>query len=810
MYAEVHYLAAEAATIQVTLSDLGHAKGDSISKTDHQITAGQQQIAIEIPVAKPAKWTAETPYLYLVEIALTTKSGETHKVSQRVGFREVKIADGLLKVNGVPIRLRGVNRHEHHPLFGRAVPIEFAKKDLHVMKQHNINALRLSHQPPDPRVLDLCDELGLWVIGEADLECHGFYDAVARPMDVPEEMDYDQRKKLVFGKAAKFTTDNPSWEAAYFDRMKSLVQRDKNHTSIIIWSFGNEAFYGRNFKPMYNYVKEIDPGRPIHYEGDAQAETADMYSYMYPSPARLVRHAQETGVTDGKFEKPIVLCEYAHAMGNGPGLLEDYEEVFREHPRLQGGFIWEWANHGLWKEDKGYYAYGGDFGDVPNDGTFVMDGLLNSKHEPTHGLLEYKKVIQPIRFSVENGKVIVQNVFDFADLGALSASYDVQEIGLDAKTIASGEVELPHIGPKQSASLHLPDFLSQFAKHEKDVLLTISVATREDKLWAEKGHEVAWFQYQIATNCSISYDNANTSGPVKVSCGKAEITLSSESSSIVFDRARGSLKRWSYDGDNLLIPDPTTGAAITPSFWRPGTDNDVPQSLPYWRRFGVDQLTSQLRSLRVDSTQKDTTIIHIETFITPPVLAWGWKCQTTYTFTSGNSLRIDTHLTPTGPIPEHLPRIGLNLRLPKSFQDVKWYGRGPGESYPDKKTSQRIGVWDVKSISDLQTPYDVPQENGNRIDTRWVTIGSETSKLHMRRVADDVDTQNFSFAASHHSADTIQKAQHPPDLVEDDATLLRLDAEVSGVGTAACGPGVRPDLMAKCKETAFSFELQLC
>lgn len=305
------------------------------------------------------------------------------------------------------------------------------------MKTHNINALRCSHYPSHPKLLDLADELGLWVIDEADLECHGFYDAIARPLDIPEEVDYEERKKLTFAHAAKFTSDNPSWKAAYLDRMAQLIHRDKNHASVIIWSLGNEAFYGQNHRAMYELAKDIDPTRLVHYEGDPHAESADMYSYMYPSVERLISLAATEGVrSDGTFEKPIVLCEYAHAMGNGPGWLEDYEKAFRTYPRLQGGFIWEWANHGLWKEDpdgKSYYAYGGDFGDVPNDGTFVMDGLLYSTHKPTPGLLELQKVYQPIetQWVSYNGLsancwLKITNLYDFVSLDHLTATWKLE------------------------------------------------------------------------------------------------------------------------------------------------------------------------------------------------------------------------------------------------------------------------------------------------------------------------------------------------------------------------------------------------
>jgi beta-galactosidase len=424
----------KSAVLELTISELAKNGGAVIASETTSMDAKSEKVTLSASVKSPKKWTAETPYLYLAELTLKSEDSKTvlHKVQQRFGFRKVELKDGLMMVNGKRIRLRGVNRHEHHPLLGRSVPLEFAKRDLLIMKKHNINALRCAHQPHDPRILDLCDEYGLWVMAEADLECHGFYDAVARPLDIPESMDYGERKKLAFGKAAEFTSNNPAWKAAYLDRIQAVLNRDKNHASVIMWSFGNEAFYGDNHRAMFKYATEADPSRLIHYEGDEKAETTHMYSYMYPSIETLIKHAKEEGVVNGKFEKPIVLCEYGHAMGNGPGWLEDYEQAFRDYPRLQGGFIWEWANHGLWKEDHegaGYYAYGGDFGDTPNDGTFVMDGLLNSEHQPTPGLTEFKKVIQPVGFSFADGELKIENRHDFTGLGHLTASFKMEQLG---------------------------------------------------------------------------------------------------------------------------------------------------------------------------------------------------------------------------------------------------------------------------------------------------------------------------------------------------------------------------------------------
>lgn len=425
----------EKGSLELVLSELDKNGEATIDTKTVDVGAGTSKIDVSLPVSDPQKWTAESPYLYSVQLTLKSSSAKPYVVSQKIGFRKVELINGLMTVNGIPIRLRGVNRHEHHPHFGRAVPLDYIKQDLLLMKTHNINALRCSHYPSHPKILDMADELGLWVMDEADLECHGFYDAVARPQDIPEHMDYEERKKFTFPLAAKFTSDNPTWKDAYVDRMQDMVQRDKNHASVIIWSLGNEAFYGQNHKAMTAYAKEFDPGRLIHYEGDVHAETSDMYSYMYPPIERLLKLSETEGVKDGKYEKPVVLCEYGHAMGNGPGWLEDYEELFRTHPRLQGGFIWEWANHGLWKEEGdgtgkgGYYGYGGDFGDFPNDGTFVMDGLCFSTHEPTPGLTEFKKVIQPVGFSVDGDTLTLKNYYDFIDLNHLVASYRVEEFG---------------------------------------------------------------------------------------------------------------------------------------------------------------------------------------------------------------------------------------------------------------------------------------------------------------------------------------------------------------------------------------------
>ena len=372
----------------------------------------------------PHKWTAETPYLYTLTITMSL-SAPIQTITHRVGFRAVELKNGNICVNGKAIIFHGVNRHDNHPHYGRAVPTEFVRHDLLQMKAHSINAVRCSHYPSHPGLPAIADEIGLWVIDEADLECHGFSTAASLNVDL-KGLSYEEKVHTLSDDAASYTSDNPAWETAYLDRMHQLVERDKNHPSVIIWSLGNESFYGRNHVAMYKWAKARDPSRLIHYEPDSQAKSADMISHMYTSPADLIKEAESEG---DDYEKPIILCEYAHAMGNGPGLLENYAAAFRDYRRLQGGFIWEWANHGLWKEDadgKKYYAYGGDFGDEPNDGTFVMDGLCFSDHSPTPGLTESKKVFAPVRAWIEERELVVRNEYDFIGLEHLAVDWKVE------------------------------------------------------------------------------------------------------------------------------------------------------------------------------------------------------------------------------------------------------------------------------------------------------------------------------------------------------------------------------------------------
>ncbi|KAJ5377547.1 uncharacterized protein N7496_004956 [Penicillium cataractarum] len=799
----VNVLATESVLLEATLRSLRGTQ-DTIGYEKLSVVENGS-VTLTIPVKSPKKWTAETPNLYDLQITLGSSSNggkPLQEINHRVGFRQVEIKNGNITVNGTPVQFRGVNRHDHHPLFGRAVPLSFLREDLLLMKRHNINSVRCCHYPSHPKLYELCDELGLWVMDEADLECHGFYDAVARPLDVPESMDYEERKKLTFEKAAQFTTNNPEWKDAYVDRAIQMVQRDKNYACIVIWSLGNEAFYGQNHQAMYDYIKATDPSRPVHYEGDPEAKSADMFSYMYPSVDRITKLAVAEG---DNFKKPIVLCEYAHAMGNAPGGLEEYMEAFQKYRRLQGGWIWEWANHGLWDEERGFYAYGGDFDDYPNDGTFVMDGLCFSNHTPTPGLVELHKAYSPVHAWYADGSICIENRYDFAGLENLHAFYRVEVLDSESTVIASGTLRLPSIEAGKTGKLEFNPDLPAIS--EGEIWLTVSFQTTQDKPWAASGHEIAWFQHQLKTLAVRPNPPANLS--IKLESSRAVHTVSGSDFSLTFSRSTGGLTGWTVKGYQLLDSDSKTGMALVPGFWRPPTDNDMSWALGERRRYSVDDMRVQLRSMDVAHLGDDRIRITTESWLGPPVLAWGFVATTTYTIGGDGHLVVSVHLKPQGPMPADLPRLGLDLRLADAFDNAKWLGLGPGESYPDKKRSQKLGIYKA-TTAQLQTPYEVPQEGGNRSDTRWLQLSDNRGwgiKVSRNSVDTDKDTGTaFQWVASRYSAKQIETAKHPCDLVPGKTVLVRIDAESSGVGTGACGPTTLEKYLVPCEERKFQFE----
>lgn len=753
---------------------------------------------LSIPVKNPLKWTAESPNLYHLAVSL---DGQQH-VAQRIGFRQVEMKDGLIKVNGKRVLFRGVNRHEHHPTLGRAVPYEFMKEDLLTMKRHNINAIRTSHQLNDPRLYDLADEMGFWVIDEADLECHGFESIADASLSKEEKtMPFRERQLLTRQKAAEWTTNNPEWTHAYVDRAEALVKRDQMHPSIIIWSLGNEAFYGQNFKAMYDHIKAYDDSRPIHYEADIYAETMDMYSRMYPPISEIIAFAEDETKT-----KPLVLCEFIHAMGNGPGNIKEYMDAFYKYPTLQGGFAWEWANHGLLTKDEKtneeFYAYGGDFGEEVHDGTFVMDGLVDSDHKPNAGLLEYKKAIEPVQLvESSDDKAKFVNRYDFVTLDHLSCQYRVVSEKGDDASAQTGSMKIPSgVAPGQTFEVDIP----HVSGSEGEVLLTISFQLKSGTPYLDQGFEIATAQVPITTVGALQRPSPSDK-QLEVSQSRSTLKITTSKSIWTFNTLHGTLTSWLQSSTEVISKPPEI------DFFRAPTDNDIPQDGWDWKE---KQLHLAKPSTRKVSWSQDagSLKITVQQRIAPPILSWSIDCVLTYTFAADGSLSVHAAGTPKGEnLPRTLPRIGLVMETPKDLQQVEWFGRGFGESYSDSKLSQTVGKYAASSIDSLWVDYEVPQESANRTDTRYVSLSNGKGAGLTAQFVDKEDKRKlFDFQISHYRMKDVAAAGHPYELREKkrEEVVVRLDAYHHGLGSGSCGPRTLDEYALLCEPFEFEILLQ--
>ncbi|KAJ5295053.1 hypothetical protein N7508_009874 [Penicillium antarcticum] len=760
---------------------LYHPNGKLLQESEFPSTDSS---IIEVSRSDLKLWSAETPDLYTLLIFF---NGRT--IPQRIGFRRIEVINSNFLVNGEPVILYGVNRHEHHHLYGRAVPYENMRADLIMMKKHNINALRCSHQPNDPRLYEVCDELGLYVMAEADLECHGF-DPVERSK-IPNQhlMTEYEIQEMSYKMATKWTSDNPDWKDAYLDRVIQLVQRFKNFSCIIMWSLGNEAFYGRNHVSMYEWIKDADPTRLVHYEGDRDALSADLYSAMYWSVDALKKHVAE------KSDKPLIQCEYGHAMGNGPGGLKEYIEAYRTERLLQGGFIWEWCNQGLLKRDgdMSYYAYGGDFGDEPNDADFILDGMVYSNHTPTPGLIEYKKAIEPVTVTLqETGRHLkVMNHYDFNTLDHLAVTWHlVRETG----STSPKSLDIPFTEPGTSALVVLPEGVSLTSE---PTWLTVRFCLKEATAWAPSGHEIAWAQIFLHEERKLSIPLALSSPgsvmTVREGPGRLYVTSTGFSSQFTYDLIRGDLS-WSTNAGTVLKSGPQLG------IYRAMTQNDLGPAGPCveWESFRVKSTRMLIQSAAWDVNEDGNVSIKTKVRVAPTVLEWAMEATLNYTITE-SSVNLHVNGEFTGTHPKYIPRLGLTLRLPRRYDSATWFGRGPGESYRDKKRAARFGTYTASLDTGLQTPYEWPQENGNRMDTHWVRLhssppdtsysasaGADPAFPEMKATMD----RPFNFSLRKYSTAELDRAKHPHELSElKNETELNIDYAHHGIGTASCGPG---------------------
>ncbi|WP_217586509.1 glycoside hydrolase family 2 TIM barrel-domain containing protein [Lentibacillus saliphilus] len=737
-----------------------------------EIAQDGSKVVIQRDVANPHKWSAEDPYLYHLLLTLKDGNGDIVEViPQKVGFRSVAIKDGLLLINGVAVKFKGVNRHDNHPDLGRAVRREHMEQDIILMKQSNVNAVRCAHYPNDSQFYDLCDEYGLYVIDEADLETHGFE---------------------VTGNIHELS-DNPKWEAAYVDRMERMVERSKNHPSIIMWSLGNESGYGCNHDAMYEWAHNRDDTRLVHYEGECRTipyweadsteepVASDIFSSMYTPIERLETLGKRTD-----YKRPHIICEYAHAMGNGPGSFKDYWETFYTYDRLQGGFVWEWADHGLrahTDEGSEYFAYGGDFGDEPNDYNFVIDGLVMPDRTPSPGYFEHKKVIEPIKVAhvdVAKGQFDIINRYDFISLAHVHASWNVE---VEGDIIQNGTLSVSEIAPGSRQRVTIPFQIPEDVTSDRECVVNIRFTLAKDTKWAKTGHEIAWAQFKLPeTNEVPVVDHAaSVKAPIAVSEVNHVLHVDGYNFAVTFNTITGQMQSWHHEGRALL----TTGPKL--QFWRAMTNNDH-RSEHVWKKVGVHWLQQRTKDVQwdVDATHSSVTVT-VRQRIAPPILAWGIDVTLVYVIDGNGEVMIEVTGQPEGSVPRTLPRIGLEMTVPKALDQVKWYGRGPGEAYADTKEAARFGVY-TKTVDQLMTHYIYPQENGNRTDVKWVSFQNISG---MGYTVQGQPALNFS--AHRYSVEDLDQAQHTYELKERDDITIHLDYKQHGIGSASCGPDVRPE-----------------
>jgi beta-galactosidase len=714
------------------------------------VPGGQVQLAADVPaggeatvddeemdVRSPLHWTAETPNLYRLVLTLKDSEGkEIESVSTRVGFREVEIRGDRFLLNGKPILQKGTNRHEHDPDRARAITDERMIEDIKLMKQHNINSVRTSHYPNHPRWYELCDEYGLYVIDEANVETH----------------------ELGFGRT-NFPGNLADWFAPCVARMVDMVERDKNHPCIIMWSLGNEAGTGETFARMRAAALAIDDTRPVHYQNGN--EHADVEGIFYPTPDNLER----MGASE-RIKKPIVLTEYAHMMGNSGGNFAEYWEVMERYPKYAGAYIWDWVDQGLRKHtarEEEFLAYGGDFGDLPNDSNFCFNGLVNAERTPNPHLHEVKKVQQSVKFAAEdaaNGRIRITNKYDFQDLSGLALRWRVER---DGKRIDEGVRPAPSLAPGESEVVQLP--LGSDSDEPGEEFLTVELALAEDATWAPAGHVVAWEQFALPGEAKSRRSERN--GEVTLERGRDRISVRVGATAYVFDTKEGTLSQIISAGERLLRE------PLRPNFWRALNDNET--------RGGIDpdafmwKTAAPHRRLEsIDAEQAGPNEVRVVSRQRLPV--WNSAYVNTFTVRGDGTLEIAATLDSDRELPE-LVRFGMQMAIPREFDRVAWFGRGPHESYWDRKTSAPVGLFE-STVADLHYAYGRPQENGNRTDVRWVSF-TDSAGNGLRATGEPT----IDFSAWRYSQSQLERARHDYELQGQRGSItVNLDWRQRGVG----------------------------
>ncbi|MBN1624114.1 MAG: DUF4981 domain-containing protein [Clostridia bacterium] len=689
-------------------------------------------------VDSPLLWSAESPNLYTSILVLDNNDFR----SCRTGFKRVDILDGIFKVNGRAIKIKGVNRHDTHYLLGHAMSRSSMYDDAVLMKQNNINAVRTSHYPTDPYFMDLCDEMGLYVIDEADLEAHGFY------YDDPE---YD-------------VSDKEEWKPHFVDRAKRMVLRDRNHPCIIMWSLGNETRYGSNHLAMMDEIKKYSGNIPIHYERAEYNEGPDVVSVMYPEISRIVAEGEKKD-----HPRPYFLCEYGHAMGNASGNLKEYWDAFYKYPRLMGGCIWEWIDHTqVAVDDDGivFYGYGGDFGDVPNDGNFCMDGLNYPDRTPHPSLIELKKVMEPAKVrKSDNDTFVIKNTNVFKSLDYLDCRLELIKNGYP---VEESNLDVTGIEPGTEREYKVPFAIS----YDAEFCINIYFTLKESTLYAIRGFEVC--KSQLVYERDSSLFPIELKGNVSIEENGRDLIVSGDDFYLRFDKLTACLTDWFHKGTSLLDSGPV------PNFFRASTDNDKTRMKKLWKDMGLDRMygrTIDLSTAEVDGR----AIIKISTLHSCSGQKPLFRVDSTYTVHADGTLDLHTDFTPLRKT-DYIPRIGTALKLPLEFSSMNWYGKGPHESYIDRQESAVLGVYE-STVEEQPEPYEYPQETGNKMDTRWMSF-TNPYDFGIMMIAE----KPISASALLYTAIELDNRNHQKDLVPDGSICVNLDAAQTGVGNHSCGP----------------------
>lgn len=759
--------------VNVTFELVDAGENTVFTKT---VVAKEGKACIDEVIADVNHWTAETPYLYKLFMTVEDDGQIVEVIPQNVGFRNIRLNGETFLVNGVAIKFKGVNRHDYSPQNGRVVSREEIEKDIILMKQFNINAIRTSHYPNSYYLYDLCDEYGMYLIAETDLECHGF------------ELTGDY----------KWITDDPSWELAYISRMTRMIERDKNHPAIIFWSLGNESAFGCNFRKMTDVAHEMDPTRLVHYEGDFDVESADVYSTMYtwienPKKPYLMKDIIE------KSKKPHVHCEYCHAMGNGPGNLKDYQDLVYAHDKLQGGFVWEWFDHGIesfTESGEKYYRYGGDFGDDPSNKDFCIDGLIMPDRTPSPGLYEYKKVIEPITTTavdIQKGIINLLSRYDFANLDRFNLVYKVME---DDVILQTGFMAVPSIEARANKDIILPYDLSAIkVKPGAHYYVNISYQLREDTSYASSGHELATAQFELPL-----YKEGivvRPEGILNVEKEHTTLHVKGANFSLDFNLVNGNLMNIVRDGMQVL----SKGPRLT--LWRAPISNDM-EIIDKLKKVYFLHLEHEV-VMNIDYHMEGNILkVEVDTINSTTNSAWHFKTKYVYTVCPSGDILIDVEGTPSGRVdlaPDMLPRIGVSMHLDKSMEHVRYFGMGPGENYADSKEAAQMGLY-ANTVDGLFTNYVIPQENGNHMGCKWVSMTNDRGMGLLASTEGD-----FNFSASWYEDKDLDDAKHTCDLVKRDYIIFNVDYKQNALGTNSCGQWQLDKYRAKFEDFKLSFRL---